>query len=62
MTSNANNNNLAELDINQISGNLIREELLKLVKNLLNSDNVKLYTEHGSKKGFFFILFRGRMR
>lgn len=43
--------NLDELNINGISGELIREELLRVVKKLVNSDNVKLFTEHGSKKG-----------
>lgn len=48
--------NLTELNINDISGKLIREELIKIVKKKLNSDDVKLYTEHGSKKGIYSYL------
>lgn len=40
------------LDINEISGERIQEGLIKAVKKRLNSDNVKLCIEHGSKKGF----------
>lgn len=39
------------LDINEISGEKIRDGLIKAVKKRLNSDNVKLCIEHGSKKG-----------
>lgn len=58
-----NNNLLEELNLNDISAELVRKEILKVVKKQLNSDNVKLYTQHGSKKGRknkkMFINFRG---
>lgn len=39
------------LDINVISGERIKKGLIDAVKKRLNSDNVKLCIEHGSKKG-----------
>lgn len=42
---------LDELNLSNICGEFIQNELLKVVKSHLNSNSVKLYTEHGSKKG-----------
>lgn len=49
---------LDELNLNDISGELIQNELLKVVKIHLNSNSVKLYTEHGSKKGMSWRITR----
>lgn len=40
-----------DLDINAIPGECIKAGLIDVVKKHLNSDNVELYIEHGSKKG-----------
>lgn len=39
------------LSIDEISGERIKNGLLNAVKERLNSDNVELCIEHGSKKG-----------
>lgn len=39
------------LDINEITGERIKAGLIESVKKRLNSDNVELCIEHGSKKG-----------
>lgn len=44
-------NTLNGLDIDEISGVLIKEELIKVVKNQLGCSEVQLCIEHGSKKG-----------
>lgn len=40
-----------ELNLNEISSDLIKKELIKIAKRRLNSDNVKISIERGSKKG-----------
>lgn len=40
-----------ELNIDEISSDLIKKELIKIAKNLLNSNNVEISIEPGSKKG-----------
>lgn len=42
---------LDELNLSDISGELIRNDLQKIAREYLNSNNVKFYTKHGSKKG-----------
>lgn len=42
---------LDEINLSDIAGELIQNELLEVAKKHLNSINVKFYTEHGSKKG-----------
>lgn len=45
------------LDVNEISGDLIKEELLGLVQKRLKSNNVKICIENGSKIGINSHLF-----
>lgn len=45
------NDELNGLDISEISGERIKTGLIKAVQKRLNSDNVVLCIEHGSKKG-----------
>lgn len=49
MTSNGETIN--GLSIDEISGECIRNGLINAVKKRLNSENVELCIEHGSKKG-----------
>lgn len=53
MTSNG--ETLNGLDISEIPGERIKMGLIEAVKKRLNSDNVELCIEHGSKKGDNFI-------
>lgn len=46
MTSNTN-----EVSIDEIPSDRIKSELMKIAKKHLNSNNVKISIEHGSKKG-----------
>lgn len=48
MASNAEMNGLS---IDELAGDRIKSELIKAVKKRLNSDNVEVCIEHGSKKG-----------
>lgn len=43
--------NTDEMNIDEISSDLIKNELIKIVKKHVNSNNVKISIEHGSKKG-----------
>lgn len=45
-------NTVGELSLDEIPGDLIKKELIKLVKRRLNSNNVKISIERGSKKGY----------
>lgn len=49
MTSNG--ETMSGLDISEISGERIKKGLIDAVKKRLNSDNVEMCIEHGSKKG-----------
>lgn len=40
-----------KLDIDEISNEIIKKELLRVVQTELGSDDVQFYCEHGSKKG-----------
>lgn len=44
-----------ELSIDEISGESIKKGLINAVKKRLNSDDVELCIEHGSKKGIKLI-------
>lgn len=42
------------LNIDEISGERIKKMLIRIVEEQLNTKNVKIYIEHGSKKGLHF--------
>lgn len=42
---------LDEINLGDISNEIIQKKLLEVAKKHLNSTNVKFYTKHGSKKG-----------
>lgn len=48
------NNSGAGLSVDEISGDLIKNELGNVVQKLTGSKNVQLSIEPGSKKGNFF--------
>lgn len=39
------------IDISQISSENIRASLVKFIEKYVKSQNIKVYIEHGSKKG-----------
>lgn len=43
--------NMTGLSIDEISGDCIKKELLNVIERRLNSKNIKLFIEPGSKKG-----------
>lgn len=46
------------LDINQISGDHLKDELLKAVRVHLKSDDVKIFIENGSSIGIEINFYR----
>lgn len=43
-----------ELNLDEITSDVIKNELIRVVKSRLLSDNIKISIEHGSKKGMNF--------